>query len=113
LITKYYSQAHAAAEGAAAEGGGMQMIFMLVVFGAVFYFMIYRPQARRAKEHKNLMENIAKNDEVLTSGGLIGRVSKISDDNPYVRIELNENNTIVIKKDFITAVLPADTIKSI
>ena len=59
------------------------------------------------------MENIGKNDEVLTTGGLIGRVTKISDENEYVQVELNENNTIVIKKDFITAVLPKGTLKSI
>jgi len=110
-MSLFISQAHAAAEGAPADGG-MSMIFMLVVFGAVFYFMIYRPQARRAKAHKTLMDNISKNDEVLTTGGLIGRVVKLGD-NGYVQIELNENNTIVIKKDFITAVLPNGTLKSI
>jgi len=111
-MSLFISQAHAAA-GAPAEGGGLQMVIMLAVFGAVFYFMIYRPQARRTKEHKDLMANISKNDEVLTTGGLIGRVTKINDENAYVQIELNENNTIVIKKDFITAVLPAGTLKSI
>ena len=112
-MSLFISQAHAAAEGAPADGGGMQMIFMLVVFAAIFYFMIYRPQARRTKEHKNLMDNIGKNDEVLTTGGLIGRVAKISADSEYVQVELNENNTILIKKDFITAVLPKGTLKSI
>ena len=111
-MSLFISQAHAAAEGAPADNP-FSMVFMLLVFGAVFYFMIYRPQARRAKEHKNLMEAISKGDEVLTTGGLIGRVTKISADTPYVRVELNENNSIVIKKDFITAVLPTDTIKSI
>ena len=110
-MSLFISQAHAAGE-ASADGNPMSMIFMLVVFGAVFYFMIYRPQARRAKAHKNLMENISKNDEVLTTGGLIGRVVKLSD-NGYVQIELNENNTIMIKKDFVTAVLPNGTLKSI
>ncbi|MDN2663129.1 preprotein translocase subunit YajC [Psychromonas sp. B3M02] len=112
-MSLFISQAHAAAEGAPADGGGMQMIFMLVVFAAIFYFMIYRPQARRTKEHKNLMESISKNDEILTTGGLIGRVAKISAESEYVQIELNENNTIVIKRDFITAVLPKGTLKSI
>lgn len=111
-MSLFISQAHAAAEGSA-EGGGMQMIFMLVVFAAIFYFMIYRPQARRTKEHKSLMESISKNDEILTSGGLIGRVVKISAESEYVQIELNENNTIVIKRDFISAVLPKGTLKSI
>ena len=111
-MSLFISQAHAAAEGAPADSG-MSMIFMLVVFGAIFYFMIYRPQARRTKDHKNLMDSIAKNDEVLTTGGLIGRVAKINVESDYVQVELNENNTIVIKKDFITAVLPKGTLKSI
>lgn len=111
-MSLFISQAHAAAEGAP-EQGGFQMIFMLVIFAAIFYFMIYRPQAKRTKEHKNLMDNIGKGDEILTSGGLIGRVVKISDENDYVQIELNENNVIVIKKNFITAVLPKGTLKSI
>lgn len=111
-MSLFISQAHAAAEGAPAESGG-SFIFMMVVFAAVFYFMIYRPQARRNKEQKNLMESLAKNDEVLTSGGLIGRISKISAENDYVQVELNENNTIVLKKDYITAVLPKGTLKSI
>lgn len=108
----FISQAHAAAEGAPAESS-LSFIFMMVVFAAIFYFMIYRPQARRTKDHKNLMDNIGKNDEVLTQGGLIGRVVKINAENEYVQIELNENNIIVIKKDFITAVLPKGTLKSI
>ncbi|MFT6985022.1 MAG: preprotein translocase subunit YajC [Psychromonas sp.] len=111
-MSLFISQAHAAAEGAP-EQGGFQMIFMVVVFAAIFYFMIYRPQAKRTKEHKNLMENIGKGDEILTQGGLIGRVVKISAENDYVQVELNENNTIVIKKNFITAVLPKGTLKSI
>jgi preprotein translocase subunit YajC len=111
-MSLFISQAHAAAEGAP-DGGGMQMIFMLVVFAAIFYFMIYRPQARRTKEHKSLMDSIAKGDEILTTGGLIGRVVKISAESEYVQIELNETNIIVIKRDFITAVLPKGTLKSI
>ena len=111
-MSLFISQAQAAAEGAP-EQGGMSLIFMMVVFAAIFYFMIYRPQAKRTKEHKNLMESISKGDEVLTQGGLIGRVVKISAESDYVQIELNENNIIVIKKSFISAVLPKGTLKSI
>lgn len=106
------SQAHAAAEGVP-EQGGFSFIFMMVVFAGIFYFMIYRPQAKRTKEHKNLMDNISKGDEVLTQGGLIGRVTKITAEKDYVQLELNENNVIVIKKSFISAVLPKGTLKSI
>lgn len=111
-MSLFISQAHAAGE-APADGGGMQLIFMMVIFAAIFYFMIYRPQAKRTKAHKNLMENISKGDEVLTQGGLIGRVVKVNAENDYLQIELNENNVIALKKDYITAVLPKGTLKSI
>ncbi|SHF99601.1 preprotein translocase subunit YajC [Vibrio gazogenes] len=106
------SVAHAAGEGAP-QGGGFEMLIMLAVFAVIFYFMIYRPQAKRAKEHKNLMSSMAKGDEVLTSGGLIGKITKIADDNDFITIELNPNNPVVIKKDFVTAVLPKGTLKSL
>lgn len=108
----FISQAHAAAEGAP-DQGGFSFFFMMAIFAAIFYFMIYRPQARRTKEHKTLMSSMSKGDEVLTTGGLIGRIVKITEENPYLQIELNENNVITLKKDFVTAVLPKGTIKSI
>ena len=101
-----------AAEGAAPGGDATSMIIMLVVFGLIFFFMILRPQQKRAKEHKNLMDSISKGDEVLTNGGLIGRVIKIADSG-YLTIALNENNEVVIKREFITAVLPKGTMKSL
>jgi preprotein translocase subunit YajC len=110
-MSLFISQAHAAA--AAPEQGGLSLLFMTLVFGAIFYFMIYRPQAKRNKEHKSLIESISKGDEVLTQGGLIGRVVKVSADNDYVQIELNENNVIALKKSFISAILPKGTLKSI
>jgi len=110
-MSLFISQAHAAGEAPA--DGGMSFIFMMVVFAAIFYFMIYRPQAKRTKEQRNLMESIAKGDEVLTQGGLIGRVVKVSADNDYLQVEFNENNVIALKKAYITAVLPKGTLKSI
>ncbi|MEZ8100173.1 preprotein translocase subunit YajC [Vibrio bivalvicida] len=108
----FISQAHAAAEGAPA-GGGFEMLIMLGMFAVIFYFMIYRPQAKRVKEHKGLMASMGKGDEVLTSGGLVGKITKIAEDNDYISIELNSNNEVVIKKDFVTAVLPKGTLKSL
>ncbi|RJX74348.1 preprotein translocase subunit YajC [Vibrio sinensis] len=107
----FISKAHAAAEGA--PGGGFEMIIMLAMFAVIFYFMIYRPQAKRVKEHKTLMSSMGKGDEVLTSGGLVGKITKISEENDYISIELNTNNEVVLKKDFITAVLPKGTLKSL
>lgn len=108
----FISQAHAAAEGAP-QGGSMQLFIMLGLFAVIFYFMIYRPQAKRVKEHKNLMSSMGKGDEVLTGGGLVGKITKISEDNDFIVIALNDNNEVTIKKDFVTAVLPKGTIQSL
>ena len=109
IISKAY------AEGAAPSpaGGGFEMIIMLVVMAGIFYFLIYRPQAKRVKEQKNLMSSLSKGDEVLTSGGLVGKISKITADSDYLVLALNDQATITIKRDFITAVLPKGTIQSL
>ena len=62
----FISNAYASAAGAPQGGGTMELIFMLAIFGLIFYFMIFRPQSKRVKEHKNLMSSISKGDEVLT-----------------------------------------------
>jgi len=88
-----------AATGAPAQGSPMSLILMLVVFGLIFYFMILRPQQKRTKEHKKLMDSIAKGDEVLTNGGLVGRVTKVAESG-YIAIALNDTTEVVIKRDF-------------
>ena len=108
----FISQAHAAAEGAPA-GGGFEMLIMLGMFAVIFYFMIYRPQAKRVKEHKNLVSSLAKGDEVLTAGGLIGKITKVAEDKDFIKIELAEGNEVMIQKASINSVLPKGTIKSI
>ena len=86
-----------AATGAPAQGSPMSLILMLVVFGLIFYFMILRPQQKRTKEHKKLMDSIAKGDEVLTNGVMA----------------LNDTTEVVIKRDFVAAVLPKGTMKAL
>ena len=107
------SKAYAEGAAPAPAGGGMEMIIMLAVFGFIFYFMIFRPQSKRAKEHKNLMSSLSKGDEVLTSGGLVGKISKVSDENDFLVLALNDQTQITIKKDYVTAVLPKGTIQSL
>ncbi|OAN14273.1 preprotein translocase subunit YajC [Photobacterium jeanii] len=111
-MSLFISQAHAAAEGAP-QGGGMQLFIMLGLFAVIFYFMIYRPQAKRAKEHKDLMSSMGKGDEVLTNGGLLGKITKVSEESDYIVIALNDSTEVTIKKDFVTAVLPKGTMKSL
>ncbi|TCP95173.1 preprotein translocase subunit YajC [Cricetibacter osteomyelitidis] len=91
----------------------MQMILMLVIFAAIFYFMIYRPQAKRNKQHRDLMASLGKGEEVLTSGGLIGKITKVSAENDSIVIALNDTTEVTIRKDFIVAVLPKGSIKSL
>ena len=106
------SVAHAAGEGAS-QGGGYEMLIMLGMFAVIFYFMIYRPQAKRVKEHKSLMAAMTKGDEVLTQGGLVGRISKIADDKDFVVIALNDTTEVTVQKAAVSAVLPKGTLKSL
>jgi len=106
------STAHAAG-APVATGGGMEMIIMLAVFGAVFYFMIYRPQAKRMKEHKGLMSSLAKGDEVLTQGGVVGKIVKVSDEKDFIVVAISESTEVTVQKGAVTAVLPKGTMKSL
>ena len=89
------------------------MLIMLGVFGLIFYFMLYRPQAKRVKEHKNLVSSLSKGDEVLTQGGMVGRIVKVSEEKDFLEIALNDTTNIVVQKSAISAVLPKGTMKAI
>ncbi len=108
----FFISAANAAEGAPAQqGGGWEMLIMLGLFFVIFYFMLIRPQQKRAKEHKTMMEALQKGDEVVTAGGILGRVVKIKDQ--FVVIALNDNVEISVQRHSIAATLPKGTIASI
>ncbi len=111
-MSLFISTAHAAAAPAPA-GGGMEMMIMLAVFGLVFYFMIYRPQAKRVKEHKSLMSALSKGDEVLTQGGIVGKIVKVSDEGDFIVVSIAEGTEVTVQKGAINAVLPKGTMKSL
>lgn len=100
-----------AATGALAQSP-YSLVIMLAVFGLIFYFMILYPQQKRAQDHKKLINSISKGDEVLTTGGLVGRVTKVSETG-YISIALNDTNEVVIKSDFVAAILPKHTIQAL
>jgi preprotein translocase subunit YajC len=103
---------NAYADGAAApQGGGFMEFLPLVALVAVFYFLILRPQQKRSKEHKTLIESLQKGDEVVTAGGALGRVEKVGDD--YVAVAVADSVVIQVQKVAIQTVLPKGTIKSI
>ncbi|AWI51144.1 preprotein translocase subunit YajC [Actinobacillus minor 202] len=95
------------------QGSGLEMLVILAVFGIIFYFMIYRPQAKRQKEQRELLSNLAKGDEILTSGGLIGRITKVSAESENVVMALNDNNEVMISRNFVVAKLPKGTMKAL
>ncbi|MBA3988500.1 preprotein translocase subunit YajC [Aliidiomarina maris] len=107
------SSAHAAAPAGQAEGSTLSLFIMLAVFGLIFYFMIYRPQAKRVKEHKSLVSALTKGDEVLIQGGLVGRISKVADDNDFMVIAVADNVEMTVQKGAVAAVLPKGTIKTL
>ena len=106
----FISNAYAEAAGAAASPGIMEYL-PLVALIAVFYFLVLRPQAKRAKEHKAMMDALQRGDEVVTVGGEVGRVAKVFEE--YVSVELAENLEVTVQKAAIQGVLPKGTIKSI
>ncbi|WP_324731577.1 preprotein translocase subunit YajC [Pseudomonas paeninsulae] len=99
-----------AAAPTGAVGSGFEWVF-LVGFLVIFYLMIWRPQAKRAKEHKNLLGTLQKGDEVVTSGGIAGKVTKVSDD--FVVLEVSDTVELKIQKVAIAATLPKGTLKAI
>ncbi len=111
-MSLFISNAYAQDAGVAA-GGGFEMLIMLGVVGLIFYFMLYRPQAKRVKEHKNLVTSLGKGDEVLTQGGMLGKIVKVSDEKDFIEIALNDSTNIVIQKSAVSAVLPKGTMKAI
>jgi preprotein translocase subunit YajC len=112
-ITNFFiSSAYAAdAPPAPPQGGGFSLMIMLIVFVGFMYFVVWRPQSKRAKEHRDLLNSVAKGDEVITAGGILGKVSKVTEG--YVVIALADNVEITMQKSSIVSVLPKGTMKSI
>ena len=105
------AQATAPAAGAAPQGafGFSPLIMMAVLFG-IFYFMMIRPQMKRQKEHRALLAALAKGDEVVTSGGVAGRIDDVGES--FVTLEIAPDVKVKLQKTSISMVLPKGTLKS-
>ena len=88
----------------------MQLLPMILMF-VVLWFLMIRPQMKKAKEHKALLSGLAKGDEVVTGGGLLGKVTKVADS--YVTVEIATGVEVVVQKPSIGLVLPKGTMKSL
>jgi preprotein translocase subunit YajC len=100
------------AQGAGgAAGGGYESLILIVLMFGVLYFLMIRPQMKRAKEHKTMIEALQKGDEVIAAGGVLGRVTRINEN--YVTLEVSSNVEIQIQRSAVQLVLPKGTIKNI
>ena len=100
------------AQGAGgAAGGCYESLILIVLMFGVLYFLMIRPQMKRAKEHKTMIEALQKGDEVIAAGGVLGRVTRINEN--YVTLEVSSNVEIQIQRSAVQLVLPKGTIKNI
>ena len=112
LLSVFVSDAYAdTVGGAATQGGGMSFVMMFAIFFLFIYFAIWRPQNKRSKEQRNLLDSLAKGDEVITAGGIVGRLTKITD--KYISLAVANTTDIVMQKSAVISVLPKGTLKSI
>ena len=106
LISSAFAQT---AAPAAASGSDNSFLIMLLPMFAIMYFLVIRPQQKRAKEQKELIAGLVKGDEIVTVGGVIGRISKLGES--YVHIETGGNVELQIQRSAIVQVLPKGTLK--
>ncbi|MEK9868225.1 MAG: preprotein translocase subunit YajC [Gammaproteobacteria bacterium] len=101
-----------AAEVGAAGGGPLPLdLFIIVAFALVFYFIVWRPQSKRAKEHRELVGGLAKGDEIVTNGGLVGKISKV--DEQFIVFEAADGVELKLQRSAVLQALPKGTIKEI
>lgn len=111
VLNVVISNAHAEEASRASQSAGIIDFVPLILIFVVFYFMLIRPQMKRTKEHKALVEALAKGDEVMTNGGLAGRVTDLGDN--FALVEIAAGTEVKIQRQSITTILPKGTIKSL
>lgn len=105
------SNAFAQTAGASGAAGGLMSFLPIILMFAVLWFIMIRPQMKRQKDSKAMLEALAKNDEVVTAGGILGRVIKVNEN--YVTLEISEGTEITVQKNAVTTVLPKGSLKSL
>ena len=112
LLNFFISDAFA--EGAAGPAGqstqGILGFLPLIVIFAIFYFMLIRPQSKRAKEHRNMVANLGKGDEVVTNGGLLGKIIEMGEN--FITLELADGVQVKVQRQAVSALMPKGTMKA-
>ena len=107
LISSAYAQAAPAAGGDA----GLMSFLPLILMFVLLYFLMIRPQMKRSKEQKTMVDGLAKGDEVITAGGVLGRITRVND--AYLTVEIAPQTEITVQRASVQMLLPKGTIKSV
>lgn len=106
VINFFIPNAYAQAGGDAGLAGLLPIVLLFVIF----YFMLIRPQQKRAKEQRKMVEELAKGDEIVTQGGLLGRITKVSEN--FIYVEISEGVEVRVQRHMVGALMPKGTIKA-
>ena len=101
--------AMAQAAGGASAGGGATPLIMMAVFVVIFYFLLIRPQQKKQKEHQAMLGKIAAGDEVVTAGGILGKVIEVGDN--FLTLEIADNVRVKVQRFQVTSLVPKGTFK--
>jgi preprotein translocase subunit YajC len=107
----FISNAYAQSSPGMLGGGGLAGFLPIIIMFAVLYFIMIRPQMKRQKEQKQLIDALGKGDEVITAAGILGKVTKVTD--IYITLEVATGTEMVIQKSAVTMLLPKGTLKTI
>ncbi len=112
LITPAYAQSNPLSGLLGGDSAGMITSFMpLILIIVIMYFLVLRPQQQKVKQHQSMVKALRRGDTVVTNGGIVGKVTKVSD--AYVGVEIAEGTEITVQKASVTTILPKGTIKSL
>ena len=99
----------AMAQSAAPQGGGIVTFLPMIVLLVIFYFLLIRPQQKRQKQHKEMLASITKGDEIVTMGGLLGKVVDLNDN--FMTLEIAKGTQVKVQRSLVQAMMPKGTIK--
>jgi preprotein translocase subunit YajC len=99
----------AQAAGGAAAGGGLTPFIMMAVFVVIFYFLLIRPQQKKQKEHQAMLGKLSAGDEIVTAGGILGRIIEVGDN--FITLEIADNVRIKVQRFQVTSLVPKGTLK--
>ncbi len=101
----------ALAQDGGGAGGTLELILPLLLMFGIFYFLLIRPQQKKAKEHKTMVEALGKGDEIITNGGLLAKITEVDDN--FLTCKISDNVEVKVQRHAIASVLPKGTIKNL